>query len=90
MKPTEEELKNSFTRKVFYDTEDIKKINNPDDYAVIMKSGLTVREGIQEMQDACIRINILTNQNMWAEPNMKVIEEMKKMIEECPELPFLY
>ncbi|MCI6524631.1 MAG: hypothetical protein PUG97_02470 [bacterium] len=90
VKPTEEELKNSFTRKVFNDTEDIKKINNPDDYAVIMKSGLTVREGIQEMQDACVRINVLTNQNMWAEPNMKVIEEMKKMIEECPELPFLY
>lgn len=90
VKPTEEELKNSFTRKVFNDTEDIKKINNPDDYAVIMKSGLTVREGIQEMQDACVRINVLTNQNMWVEPNMKVIEEMKKMIEECPELPFLY
>ena len=90
VEPSKDELKDSVTKKVFYDTEDIKKINNPDDYAVIMKSGLTVREGIQEMQDGFIRLNVLAGQNMWAVPNMDVIYEMKKMIEEHPELPFLY
>ena len=90
IKPSEEELKNSVSRKVFDDTEDIKKIDNPDDYAVIMKSGLTVREGIQEMQDSFIRINVLAGQNIWAVPRMDVIYEMKKMIEEHPDLPFLY
>lgn len=90
IKPSEEELKNSVSRKVFYDTEDIKKIDNPYDYAVIMKAGLTVREGIQEMQDGFIRINVLCGKNMWAEPNMDVIYEIKKMIEEHPDLPFLY
>jgi len=90
IKPSEEELKNGVPRKVFYDTEDIKKIDNPDDYAVIMNAGLTVREGIQEMQDGFIKINVLSGKNMWAKPNMNVIGEMKKIIEECPELPFLY
>lgn len=90
IKPSEEELKNGISRKVFYDTEDIKKIDNPDDYAVIMNAGLTVREGIQEMQDGFIKMNVLSGKNMWAKPNMDVIGEMKKIIEECPELPFLY
>ena len=90
VKPSAEELKNGVSRKVFYDTEDIKKIDNPDEYAVILKGGLTVREGIQEMQDGFIRINVLSGENMWAKPNMDVIYEMKKMIEEHPDLPFLY
>ena len=88
--PSEDELKDCVTKQVFYDTEDIKKIKNPDDYAVIMNSGLTVREGIQERQDGCIKINVLMGQNIWAVPNMDSIHEMKKMIEEHPELPFLY
>ena len=90
VKPREEELKNGISRKVFYDTEDIKKIDNTDEYAVILKSGLTVREDIQEMQDGFIRINVLIGGNMWAKPNMDVILEMKQMIEEHPDLPFLY
>lgn len=90
VKPSVEELKNGISKKVFYDTEDIKKINSPDDYAVIIKAGLTVREGIQEMQDGCIRINVLSGQNIWARPNMNAIKKMKKMIEERPDSPFLY
>lgn len=90
VKPTDEELKNSVVRKVFSDTEDIKKISNPDDYGVIIKSGLTVREGIQERQDAFIRINVLYNLNIWPKTKMEVVKERKKMIEECPDSPFLY
>lgn len=90
IKPSEEELKNSVSKRVFYDTEDIKKIDNPDDYAVVMNAGLTIREGIQERQDSIIRINVLSGQNIWVHPDMDVINEMKKMIEEHPELPFLY
>lgn len=90
IKPSEEELKNGVSRKVFYDTEDIKKIDNPDDYAVIMNAGLTVREGIQERQDSVIRINVLSGQNIWVHPDMNAIKKMKKMIEEHPDLPFLY
>lgn len=78
----------SITKKVFYDTEDIRKIDNPDEHTVIMKSGLTIREGIQEMQDSCIRINVLFNQNIWGSPKMEVIIKLKKMIEENPDLPF--
>ena len=83
-------MKNGISRKVFYDTEDIKKIDNPDDYAVIMTAGLTIREGIQERQDSVIRINVLIGQNIWVHPDMNAIKKMKKMIEEHPDLPFLY
>lgn len=91
VKPSKEALKDSVTKKVFNDTEDIKKIVNPGDYAVILNAGLTVREGIQEIQDGLIKMNVLMNTNVWAKPNMDTIFEMKKMIEEHPdELPFLY
>ncbi len=90
VKPSNKDLKSGISKKVFYDTEDMKKINNPDEYAVIMNAGLTVREGIQEMQDSIIRINVLSGQNMWVQPNMDVINKIKKMIEEHPDLPFLY
>lgn len=90
IKPSKDDLKNGFSRKVFNDTEDIKRIHNPNEYAVILKAGLTVREGIQEMQDGAIRINVLSGKNMWAKPDMDVINRMKAMIEENPDSPFLY
>lgn len=90
IKPSEEELKSGISRKVFYDTEDIKKIDNPDEYAVIMNAGLTIREGIQEMQDGMVKINVLSGKNMWIQPNMNVINKIKKMNEEHSGLPFLY
>ena len=90
IKPSEEELKNSASKKIIYDTEDIKKIDDPSKYAVIINAGLTIREGIQERQDSVIRINVLSGQNIWVHPDMNVVNEMKKMIEEHPDLPFLY
>ena len=51
--------------KPFHDIENIKMINNPGDYGVIMECGLNELEGLQNRQDACIRINVLFNQNMW-------------------------
>lgn len=51
--------------KTFHDIENIKMINNPGDYGVIMECGLNELEGLQNRQDACIRVNVLFNQNMW-------------------------
>ena len=89
IKPSKEEIKSGILRKVFYDTEDIKKTDNPDKYAVIMNAGLTIREGIQERQDSIIRLNVLSGQNIWVHPNMDAINEMKKMLKEINALNFL-
>ncbi len=82
--------KYKITKKVFNDTEDIKKVQNCNDYSVIFTAGLTVREGIQERQDGCINLNVLYNLNVWMQPNMEKVEEMRKFIEQHPEFPFLY
>ena len=78
------------SKNVFNDTEDIKKIHNRSEYVVIFNAGLTVREGIQERQDGCIKLNVLCNLNVWTRPNMAKIEETKKYIESHPDTPFLY
>ena len=51
--------------KTFDDIENIKMINNPGDYGVIMECGLNFYEGLQNRQDACIRINVLFDKNIW-------------------------
>ena len=51
--------------KVFNDTEDIKNVANNNEYAVIIENGLTLKEGLQNRQDFCIKINVLHNLNTW-------------------------
>lgn len=58
--------------KTFNDIENIKMINNPGDYGVIMECGLNFYEGLQNRQDACIRINVLFNQNVWCHPKSNI------------------
>lgn len=50
---------------VFDDTEDIKKIKDNNNYAVIVENGLTLEEGFQNRQDFCIKINVLHGLNVW-------------------------
>ena len=68
-------------RTVFHDTEDIRDI--PDDhkeqYAVVIESGINMFEGLQERQDACIRFNVLFNENMWCSITDKDIEISMKL-----------
>ena len=68
---------------VLYDIEDVGDLSETEknDYCVVMEAGLNSYEGVQNRQDACIRINVLYNQNMWASVNydaLELIEEMKK------------
>lgn len=51
--------------KVFDDTEDIKEIEDKSKYAVIVNNGLTLKEGLQNRQDFCIKVNVLHKENMW-------------------------
>lgn len=68
---------------VLYDIEDVGDLSETEknDYCDVMEAGLNSYEGVQNRQDACIRINVLYNQNMWASVNydaLELIEEMKK------------
>lgn len=47
------------------DTEDIRTITDLNDYAVLFDNGINLKEGLQNRQDACIKINVLFNQNIW-------------------------
>lgn len=71
---------NNITRKIFYDTEELKENREKDKYAVIMKDGINIYEGIQERQDACIKVNVLNNTNIWAQFNSKSKKKIEKLI----------
>lgn len=68
---------------VLYDTDIIKDMTEEqkNEYCVIMENGLNSYEGIQERQDSCIKINLLYNQNIWATPNPKSLDCIKKLKE---------
>ena len=75
---------NSKTYNVLYDIEDVDNLSDTErlNYCVVMEAGLNSYEGVQNRQDACIRINVLCNQNMWTTPNyvaLDRIEEMKRL-----------
>ena len=65
------------TKKVFFDIDEIKDMpeDKKNEFAVIVKNGINIFEGIQERQDACIKINLLYNLNCWAEYNEKNISK---------------
>lgn len=49
------------------DVDDIKQINVEDasKYGILIKNGINCEEGLQNRQDACIKINLLFGKNMW-------------------------
>ncbi len=87
-----DKVKEGLEYKVFDDTEDIREVNENTEYAVILKNGLTMKETLQNMQDAFIKINVLHNANMWVKLNgtqrhildsdeqlhIKMIDEIRK------------
>ena len=63
--------------KVFNDTEDIRTITDLNDYAVLLYNGINLKEGLQNRQDACIKINVLFNKNIWVK-----LKASKKLLQE--------
>ena len=59
------------SKTIFHNIEDQWKVENQNDYAVIVKNGLVYEEGVQERQNACIRINVLNNTNIWMVPHVE-------------------
>ena len=67
---------------LFDDTEDIRSIGSSKDYAILLKNGLNLKEGLQNRQDACIKINVLYNENIWVEINdseLEILNENEKL-----------
>ena len=64
-------ISNSYSKelKVFNDTEDIRSITNINEYAVLIDNGITLKEGLQNRQDSCIKNNVLYKQNIWVKIN---------------------
>ena len=77
------------TMKVFSDTEQIKTVEDPYQYASIISVGLTERETIQTLQDGFIRTNVLAGTDIWPHSDMEKHKEMRKFLEEIG-LGYLY
>ena len=73
---------NIFERKIFHDVDDIKKIKNKNEYAIVLDAGLNSYEYLHNMQDSCIKINVLCDENMWMhmsnKESFKFLELLKK------------
>lgn len=67
---------NSKTYKIFYDIEDINFIKDRTEYAVAVQNGINLYEGLQNRQDACVKINLLYDENIWckAPENLDILE----------------
>jgi len=61
--------------KVFNEIEDINDIKNTKEYAVLVENGINLFEGLQNRQDACIRINLLYDLNIWCKVDNIIIAE---------------
>ena len=53
------------TKKIVYTIHDAKLHKGDDNYGVVLKNGITMFEGVQNLQRGCVLFNILQNQNMW-------------------------
>ena len=75
--------KDGISRKLFNDTEEYKNLEAEEihNYAVEVKDGINLYEGIQERQDALIKLNLLFSGNIWVsfnENNKNIIEQLVK------------
>lgn len=64
---------------VFQDTEDLREIpvEERDQYGVIIENGINFYEGLQNRQDACIKMSVLFKKDFWCHPNLKYVEAFR-------------
>ncbi len=69
------------TLKILNDTEELRSIEpeSRSEYGVVFSNGLCFYEGVQEMQDACVRSNVLFNENIWISVNNKEMEKLESL-----------
>lgn len=75
---------NMIKKNVFNDIEDIRDIPEKirNEYAIILENGINIFEGIQNRQDACIKINVLHTLNCWCQFNEKNIRKWIRLKQE--------
>lgn len=59
------ECSDSVSKKIFYNTESLYKVENKSDYCTVCENGLTWDEGLQNRQDFCIKTNVLQGTDIW-------------------------
>ena len=62
----------SYTFKILYDIDDLNGLSDEEKekYGVLFENGLTFEEGLQKRQDACVRVNVLYDKQMWCSMNI--------------------
>lgn len=67
----------------FKDTEDLRDIpsDERERYGVAMNNGINFYEGVQNRQDACIRVNTLFNEDIWCYIGLNAIEMLRLLHE---------
>ncbi len=69
------------TKSILDHVDDVRELSEEEKarQAVMIENGLNSKEGLQNRQDACIKINVLFNQNMWATLNKKSLEFVERL-----------
>ncbi len=69
------------TFKILNDTEELRNLDTKhrSEYGVVISNGLCFNEGVQERQDAFVRINTLFDENMWCSVNKKEMKKLEKL-----------
>lgn len=67
--------------KALCDIDDLKNMTDAEksEYGVVIDNGLTFEEGLQLRQDACVKINVLFDENIWCHPNKDSWDECQKL-----------
>lgn len=71
-------------KRILQSSDDIRDLSEEEKMrqAVMLDNGLNSYEGLQNRQDACIKINLLFGLNIWVKPNKKnfeLLEELKSI-----------
>lgn len=72
------------TYNVFNDIDNIKTVKDSKEYAVLIDDGINLYEGLQNRQDACIKINLLYDLNTWCKVSENIDfteKEYEKLLE---------
>lgn len=71
--------KDSVSINVLYDTNEInRKDFSKENYGVLFKAGLTAEETLQNLQKACITLNILYDKNTWVKIDLEELNRFMK------------
>lgn len=69
----------TISRKAIYDIDDIRDVENPNEYCIVCEVGINQNETVQNIQDFCITSNVFDNTDMWCSPNDSNFLKIQKL-----------